>query len=380
MRQMKNFLKTLILILSLYRLSLGGTEEQANNFDWTAYSFELPNHSPVRHLDSSDDERTSSSQHKDESSGPKQFTPLRRIKSPIEEMKAKMKIANKRRYLRRKAELQQMSPEEQEQERLAEKARQKKHYNKNKRQSGFTTIHNARLNTFRILEKNGKATQKQLEYLQKDKEKVARFYLKKQLVLQRMGQQKVYNHHFREESDWRSYLNLSPEHMPMQDLPSEEEHHMSKELSPILPTEASHEKQPFLSQIVVEKKATEKHKDNYKPSLTQRQRYYRNWKAKKETLPEEEKASRKAKEIEKYGRYRKKMRTLIGYSTKRNANMHQIRKLEKIGKASVEQLELLEKERNVRRIYARRKREEKRASGIGKERPKLLSSLPKESN
>lgn len=159
----------------------------SNDFDWAAYSFDLPNHSPVRHLDSPDNDRISSKQHRGDSSGSKQHIPLKRIKKPFEEMRAKITLGNKRRWLKYKAKFQAKSPEEQKQGKLAERSRQRKYYNDNKRQTGFTTTHNAKMSIFRALEKNGKASQEQLQYLDRDRQKRHRFEKKKAAGITKKG-------------------------------------------------------------------------------------------------------------------------------------------------------------------------------------------------
>lgn len=169
--------------------------------------------------------------------------------------------------------------------------------------------------------------------------------------------------HSSPESEWRSFLNTSPEHMYMQEVPIVEDRHVSTDLPLHPPRGASHRERHRPVQQTIQEEINET-----KPSLTSRQRYYRNWKSKKESLPPAKKADEEAKTREKHQRYRVKIKSQTGFSTKHNAKMHQIRELEKTGSANDEQLKSLEKERYVRRIYAQKKRKEKMAGGGGKKR------------
>lgn len=132
------------------------------------------------------------------------------------------------------------------------------------------------------------------------------------------------------EFDWKAFLNNSPEHVQT------------------TPERSSAQTKTIAKKIEKLDKIDETKREKKKP---QRRKYYKNEKARYNALSQKEKDAKKLQRTERQRAYSLRNKAKFGHTTRRVARMKEIRLLEKNNKASLEQLEILRKEREYQKEY-----------------------------
>lgn len=146
----------------------------SNEFDWMSYLISTQDSlltPQSNNLDHAQPISQSSSHQKEQQSI--SHTPLVTGTSFPEESKKSQQRKKPKPYSwpKEKAKIERMTPEQKRFRKIYSRSRQQKYSNRIREQTGFSSLHNARLHEYRTLEQKGQATEKQLKYLQEQREK-----------------------------------------------------------------------------------------------------------------------------------------------------------------------------------------------------------------
>ncbi|PWN31998.1 uncharacterized protein FA14DRAFT_181917 [Meira miltonrushii] len=153
----------------------------SDDFDWTAYLMEDIGPSYISYVPTQQDH--SGAHHHTEATIEQQSKPMK----PRKEMSEERRISRKKSYYKYKAKQASKTPEEKQADLIKRREQQRRNHIKTKEMTGFTTLHNARVSHFRELESIGQASDEQLRYLNKDRERKRVSKLKKTLKLHASG-------------------------------------------------------------------------------------------------------------------------------------------------------------------------------------------------
>lgn len=153
----------------------------SHNFDWNAYLLESMDSPHINHLSSPQDHNAplSRAEAKTEQHA--------KSMSPMYEMGKEQLTSRQKSYLKQKAKKAVRTPEEKQAYLLKRREQQHRNYITTKEKTGYTTLHNARVNQIRELEKIGQASVEQTQFLNKDRDRKRASRLKKTLRLHASG-------------------------------------------------------------------------------------------------------------------------------------------------------------------------------------------------